>query len=105
MDFIVDFKNSYLHEVIDIDMHESFKRLKKFATNPSHKDIVMFNKIHKNNEKHLEFISKNNAFKYLLNPRKFSDDLQSSWFEAYIYKTFKVKIPVARIYRYLKMRG
>lgn len=105
INFINDFKNSYLYNVIDIDMTEGFKRLKGFAISPSHKDVVMFNKIHKNDEKHLEFIDKRSAIKYIAHPKEFSDDLQSSWFAAYIYNTFKIKLPIAEMYKYFKTRG
>lgn len=103
--FIEDFKNSYLYDLIDIDMNEGFKRMKRFGTSPVRKDVHMFKKIHKNNEKKLEFIDKHSAITYVLHPKKFNNDLQSSWFSAYIYNTFKVKLPIAKIYKFLKMKG
>ncbi|TMT01279.1 hypothetical protein FD688_01660 [Apilactobacillus kunkeei] len=102
--FVKDYKTSSLFDYIDISSEEGSSRLIHFGLRPRKKDINMFSSIHKKNDIRNEFLHYRNFWYYLIHPRVFNDDLQSSWFSGFIYEIIGIKIPFSDCYVNWKLK-
>ncbi|TPR24951.1 hypothetical protein DY102_00550 [Apilactobacillus timberlakei] len=98
LDFVKDYRDSYLYKFNNISMEESFSRIRRFGSTPSKKDIKEFSTIHEKSSYVLSEVNLKSKIFYLFHPKCFVNDLNHSWYGGALYNFTKIKLPYYKLY-------
>lgn len=102
LQFIKDFKDSSLSELLNIDEKLSFFSMKKFAYNPTLKDVNMFGDF-KFLEDDIIYLAKPKKIRYYITHfKEFLEDIYSSgWIIGFMKRCTKINFFYTSIYKFL----
>ncbi len=102
--FVLDFNNSLLSEIIDINKDVCFKYIYETGVNPSKDDIKLFGNFRFFNNGTTVYLAKSDSLiKYLFNIEKLKKDLfDSQWKIGFLKSLLRVNISYKGIYKLLR---